>query len=353
MQRLCHFMSETPFDTFETWERFVRFKHVINDKEKKNDRLSDEEKGRNSLLSAAFLFLAGMKEITKDRILEIDPTQEFMSLVTELFEKIVSHWKNIPAEYLLPVIMNLIPKLDDASLDLLVKKLDCMYNIILRQEGANEHAYCTLTIVSAIRAKKNNIPWRDEKSSAKEKESEERVASIAKKLLAEQELLEDLSSKESKKSSTVISESKERDGYGLFAYSAMREMKQDIIILKKCDSIYKKYIDDKDFLDFTTEVCAGYKPQLEIAIQQAILKKTPLYKKYFKGRSIDMACIDIAHDAENRRTEIAAFVKQNPVLYKDINNYRLTCAVLNSAKELNSMTRPDNPIRAQVRLSRR
>jgi hypothetical protein len=320
MQRLVEFILATPIKTFEMWLGFVRFKLIVTDEEKQNETMR-----------AAFLFLAGMKGITKDLILAIDPTQEVRLLITELFEKIVSKWSNIPADYLLPLMMNLIPELDTHKLNLLVKQLEILYEVIYLQYGANGDLYSVITLINAIKIKTDKIAWRDAKSSAKELENERRIINIVTEILAEQEKVTDFKLGESKRRIEELPKIREIGASGglLFRGLAFEGINDQRIVYKECITIYKKIIGNSLYLDFIKELCIAYKPKIEEIIKEEVRQNDLLYEKYFNEKEVGAACVEITKDTIDSDAEIAKFVEKNPLLYKEIENYRLISVVLN------------------------
>jgi len=294
----------------------------------------DNEEKENETRRASFLFLAGMKGIRKHTILEIDPAQEFISLVNELFQKIESKWRDISADYLLSIIIDLIPtELDDVYLNLLSIRLTIIYDVIQLQYGAGRDAYSIITLANAIRAKIEKIAWQDDKCSNEEKENEKRVINIVTEILTEQKKLAASRPQELKKLNSK-SNIKDFKGKLLFSFPTNEEIKDQGIICKECHSIYKKII-NPSYLNSIHEICIGYKVELEEVIKKEIQKNRRLYKKYFNGKNIEIVYGKIAKDAENKSTEIANFISLNPAFYHDLANYRLICIILsNAAKEL-------------------
>jgi len=328
MQRLVNSILKAPPDTFENWLRFARLKLTV----------SREDKGRDDVRTA-FLFLAGMKGIVRNKILTADPTNECIILINAVLKSVVAKWPAISADYLIPVIMLTIPELTTEELDTVLKCLTTISDIVGLEDSSSALSYSIMTIMMAVRAKIGKMPWKDEDGA--DKKNEDKVEKTVKELLAEQAAAEDSLLKEAKNlprflstDKALLTESPEKIALSDTRFVLIEDPQ---IIYMQCVLIYRKVIERDGSFSLIPEICRDYQPALQCLIEDEIKKQDLiLYNKYFNVKKKQNVFSTLMVDAVNPTTEIAKLIALSSFLDWAVEMYRLTLLM---SKHLD--TKPD------------
>jgi hypothetical protein len=325
MQRLVEKILAEPKETYENWLRFERFKLVIN----------NEEKGRDDVRTA-FLFFAGIKGIAKDKISEVDPVESLSPLVLEVFDNIKKKWTLVSADFLLPIIMGLIPKLSTEELNRLYESLELICEVMHLQARGGYFNYAMITIFSSVHAKKLEIAERDPVTDESVKALNEKVTTVVKDLLMDEAAkLPSHSIRELKQHSSSAFDMKFIDIAEpvLMRSADFKEISGSALIYSACLSIYNNVIEKPSFFNLLSEVCLTHRPKLELFIKEEMLVNEALHDEYFVGRELTVACSTLAQDVLKEDSAAAEFVRKNLLLSWHIKNYQLSISLLSLVQE--------------------